>query len=190
MERHLLWIREFVSARLGPKLRAKAETLDFVQDALLDFLRFVPRFKVAEEVHFRALMARIIDNTLRDGYDWFAARRRDMAREQPLPPDSVLDLDRGQVDGDTPSHLVAQSERQAWIRMGIELLSAADRQAIVLRDWDELSFPEIGKQVGITEEAARKRYLRAVRRLASAVESLRKGRMKELLQDGLDVGPV
>ncbi len=190
VERHLPWVRAVVAARLGPKLRARAETGDFVQDALIEFLRFVPRFKTSDELHFRALMARIIDTTLRDGNDWFTARRRDMAREQPLPSDSVLDLDSGQIDRDTPSRLLERDERQAWIRLGIELLAAGDRDVIVLRDWDELGFREIGQRLGIGEEAARKRYLRAVRRLAGVVDSLRKGRMKELLQEELSVGPA
>ncbi len=50
-----------------------------------------------------------------------------------------------------------------------------DREVLILRQWDGLSFDEIGKRLEISTSAARVRHLRAVRRLAREVEELRRG---------------
>ena len=185
LERHLPWLQRYVRRQMGPLLRTRAKTTDFVQDAVLELLRYGPRFQVADELHFRALMARIVRNTLSDKRDWFSAHRRNLALEQPLPNGSVLDLDTGAITVDTPSQLVLRQERQAWIRMGMELLEPEDRLVIALREWEQLSFREIGQRLEVSDEAARKRYKRAVPRLGEVVRCLRRGALQELLSEEL-----
>jgi RNA polymerase sigma-70 factor (ECF subfamily) len=167
------WIAERVRLRLGPLLRARAETQDYVQDAMLEILEYAPRFVTGEPGRFRALLARIIENLLRDQHDWFAAKRRALSHEQPLPSDSILDLDRPRDSVTRPSEHAQRAEEQAWVRLALELLEAEDRKVLLLREWDGLSFADIGRQLGLSEDAARMRFNRALPRLAQQVESLR-----------------
>ena len=44
LEAHMPWIHDQVRRRMGPVLRGKGETCDYVQDALTEFLRYGPRF--------------------------------------------------------------------------------------------------------------------------------------------------
>ena len=44
-------------------------------------------------------------------------------------------------------------------------LRAADREIVLLRGYDELSFQEIGELLDISENTATVRYVRALRRL-------------------------
>src|SRR5262245_5246401 len=113
LERHLPWLRAEVRRQLGPELRKKAETEDFVQDAALNVLRFSPRFVVADEDQFRALLARIVVNVVRHKHEWFTARRRRLALERPLPTDSVLRLG----SPGSPSGFAEQAEREALVRL-------------------------------------------------------------------------
>lgn len=177
LARHLPWIREEVHRQLGPALRRKAETEDFVQDAALNVLRYAPRFVIHDDQHFRALLARIVLNVVKDRNKWFTARRRRMAAERPLPPDSVMDLSHARGASPTPSHAASTAEREAFIRLGIELLGEEDREVIVLREWDRKAFGEIASELGIASDAARMRYARAVRRLGDVVTSLRRRRV-------------
>ncbi|HKD99958.1 MAG TPA: sigma-70 family RNA polymerase sigma factor, partial [Planctomycetota bacterium] len=172
LERHLPWLRAEVRRQLGPVLRQKADTEDFVQDAAVNVLRFSPRFVVADEHQFRALLARIVVNVVRHKYEWFTARRRRLAQERPLPTDSVLHLGGLECSGSTPSEHAARAEREALVRLGVELLDAAERDAIVLRDWEDLPFADVGRELGVSEDAARMRYARAVRRLSEIVAQL------------------
>ena len=60
LDQNLTWIYQHVKKRLGPGLRAKAETIDFVQDAAVKLLDCGARFVVSNDEEFRALMAHII----------------------------------------------------------------------------------------------------------------------------------
>jgi RNA polymerase sigma-70 factor (ECF subfamily) len=175
VELHLPWLQQHVRGRLGEFLARHAEPQDYLQDSVLDFLRDAPRFVVRDENQFRGLLVRVVENTLLDRNEWFRAKRRDMARNNPLPSDSVLALDPAFQRSETPSREVAAREQRDWVRLGLEVLSAEDRRILVQREWEDRSFAEIGAELGLSEGAARMRWVRAVGRLADVLRDLRQG---------------
>jgi|GEM_PF-553973 len=183
LEHHLPSIHKHVHKRLGPLLRKKAETNDYVQDVVVQFLRYAPKIAISDGRHFRALLVRIVENTLCDRYDRFTARRREMARERPLPSDTVLELDPPHKKDETPSTSLDRHEKEAWVRLGMEFLEEKDRELLVLRKWDNLSFSEIGQRLGISATAARLRHNRAVGRLGSRICALRSGNVGKIVND-------
>jgi len=185
LDRHLPWLRNHVRKRLGALLRRKGETNDYVQDAIVQFLKYGPRVVISDENHFRALLVRIVENSLRNNYDWFTALRRQAAREHPLSRDSVLYLDPPRDGVKTPSHSAKNHEQEAWVRFAMELLESEDREVLVLRQWEKMSFADIGKQVGISSEAAWMRHKRALNRLADKAWGLRQGKVAEILEESL-----
>ncbi len=178
---NLDWVCKRVHDRLGPLLRAKGDTQDYVQDVVLDVLRSGPRFVTADQAGFRALLCRIVENVLSDRWHGLHAQRRAVSREQPLPSDTVLALDAPSAGGTRPSEAAARAEQAEWIHLALELLPAADRQILWLREWSGRTFPEIAAQLGIAEDAARMRFQRAVPRLAEQLELLRAGRLADAL---------
>jgi len=189
VQRNLAFIRSRVRKRLGPELRARAESGDFVQDALVQFLRFGPRFLLGGEGQLRAFLARVVENVLCDRHDWFTARRRDLHRERPLPEGSVLGLDPAARSVTRPDSAAEKSEEEAWIRLALELLDPEDRRAIVLRVYEDLSFAEMGARLGLQESGARMRFNRAMPRLARKLEALRNGSLEQALGAESDHGP-
>jgi RNA polymerase sigma-70 factor (ECF subfamily) len=179
VEAHLPWLREFTAKRLGEFLRAREDAEDYLQTVVLEFLRDGPRFQVRDAAQFRALLARVVENTLRDRHDWYRAKRRDLGRGAPLPSESVLALDPALVTSATPSRDAARGELREWVRLGLELLPAEDRRLLVAREFENRSFVEIGEELGMTANAVRMRWTRAVGRLADVMRSLRAGRMPE-----------
>ena len=182
LERDLPWVRERVRARLGPLLRGKGELDDFVHDAMIEVLQYGPRFVVSDRDQFRALVARITENTLRDHAVRLRSMKRDVARERPVVTDSVLQLDPPVDSVARPSALVHEEQERAWIRLAIELLAPDDRDLVRMREWEELSFTEIGERLAVSEDAARMRFHRVLPRLARQVERLRAGELPELLR--------
>ena len=170
---HLPWIEARVRKRLGTGLRLDGETHDFVQEAIIEVLRCGPKFSVDSADDFRALVARIVENTLIDRRRYMLRDRRDRRREQELPSGAVPILGSGKSLTSPASH-AARSEQQAWLRLPLELLAPDDREAIRLRDWEELGFGEAGERLGITEEAMRKRYHRALPKLAKKLDLLQR----------------
>jgi RNA polymerase sigma factor (sigma-70 family) len=177
LELHLSWLREHVERRLGPFLRRQADAADYLQDAVADFLRYAPRFQVRDATQLRALLARVVENTLRDRNDWFRARRRDLARNAALPTESVLALDPALRHSTTPSRVADRAETRDWVRLGLELLDAEDRKILLAREYDDRSFVDIGDELGMTANAVRMRWVRAVARLADVLKQLRAGRL-------------
>lgn len=178
LELHLPWLREHVERRLGPALRARGDTGDYLQDVCLDFLRDGPRFQVRDALQFRRLMARVIENTLRDRNDWFRAKRRDLGRQQPMPSGSAVSLDPTFATSETPSRVATRDELRHWVRLALELLEPEDRKVIVAREYDDRSFVDIGRELGMTDAAVRMRWVRAVGRLAEVLRQLRAGEIQ------------
>ena len=179
---HLPWIEQRVRQRLSADMRREGYTQDFVQDALMEVLRDGPRFAIDNADAFRALLARIVENTLIDRHRYMHRERRDRRRECSLPTGSVVVLGSPVKTVTAPSQHAVRSEQQTWLRLALELLDPEDREVIRLRDWEELSFADVGVRLGASDEAVRKRYRRALPRLAQKLEMLRRGTW----QDGLD----
>jgi RNA polymerase sigma-70 factor (ECF subfamily) len=178
LQRDLPWLRERVRQRLGDLLREKGDPDDYVQEIVVEVLQYAPRFLLEDRRQFRALLARIVENTLRDRDEWFRRKRRDLHKERPIPTDTVLWLDRPRDSVTRPSQHAIQDEQRAYTRLAMELLDGDDRKVLLLREWDGLSFAEIGAQLGTSENAARMRFQRAMQRLAREVERLVQGRVE------------
>jgi RNA polymerase sigma factor (sigma-70 family) len=183
LDRNLGWIRARVELRMGPLLRAKGGPTDYVQDAMVEILRYGPKFVMSDEAQFRVLMVKIVENVLRGRHDWFTADRRAAEREQATPEESALDIDARRRTATRPSQALARSEAIELTRLGIALLDEEDREVIVLRQWDGLSFAEIGGRLGIEGDAVRMRFQRALPRLAQKVELLSRGDIESLIDE-------
>ncbi|MCR9243522.1 MAG: sigma-70 family RNA polymerase sigma factor [bacterium] len=183
---HLPWIERHVRKKLTGIMRRDGDTHDFVQEAMLEVLRDGPRFTIENRAAFRALLARIVENNLRDRFRHMHRDRRDVRRQRALPTDSVLVLDSpARTVTEPPTH-VERNERTAWTRLALELLAPDDREVIRLRVWEGKTFAEIGTALNLGDEAVRKRFRRALPRLADKLASLREGDWRH----SLDGDPV
>jgi len=183
LARHLGWIQSRVHERLGPELRARGTTGDYVHDIACEILQYMPRFLVQDGDRFRALICRIVENVLRDRSDWYAAKRRSRSRERPLPSDTVLHLDPPRQRVATPTTDADRKEREAWVRLGLELLDGVDRAVLVRREWEGETFTKIAAQLGMSVDAAERRYKRAFERLAMKVRALRRGDLDRAIEE-------
>jgi RNA polymerase sigma factor (sigma-70 family) len=136
---------------------------------------------ISNDAHFRAFLLRIVENILKDKHGWYTARRRNIARERPLPSETVLSLDPPKKSIGTPSRSAERHEREAWVRLGLELLDPEDRELVVLRKWDKLSFAKLGQHLGVTSDAARMRYNRTVMKLGEVILALRRGDLSQFV---------
>ena len=155
------WLRERVRRRLDAGLRRDCESLDVVQDAVLQLLQSDALRTLRDEEHLRALLQRIVRGDLVD-------RRRRRERRQ-LDPHAVL---VGQRSVSRPSEHALRAERRVLLQRAMARLRDADREVLELRVWEQLGFRDIGERLGCTEDSARMRCHRALARLADAAEAL------------------
>jgi RNA polymerase sigma-70 factor (ECF subfamily) len=172
--RDLPWLRTEAMRRMGNELRQRQEADDVVQQALVHVMQFGPRFEVADEDHYRAILLRIVENTIRKMLRDSRRQKRSAGREEPLPSGSVVAL---AATATRPSAAADRNEQRAWLHLALELLDTEDREIVLLRQWHGQPFAVIGEQLGINEDAARRRFERAVARLAQTVCHLRRGEL-------------
>ena len=149
-----------------------------MQEAVAEILRYVPQTAVPDRARFRALMAKITVNVLRDQHAFFHAKRRAASREAHLDT-AAGGLDQLGRSQTLPDAKARKSEESGWVRMAMELLDQVDREVLVLRQWEQRSFPEIAEQLGLTESGARMRCTRALGKLAAKGKALRDGTWTE-----------
>lgn len=171
------WVREHVHRRLRPTMRDAGETHDFVQNAMVAALEYGPRFEITDRDRFRALIARIVENDFRDGHRYLRRECRDVRRNTGPATDTILKLDPAAYSVTTPSRCASRDERREWVRLALDLLDPADREVIRSRDWEHLTFAAAVARIGISEDGARKRYERALPKLARKVAQLRSGQV-------------
>jgi RNA polymerase sigma-70 factor (ECF subfamily) len=87
-------------------------------------------------------------------------------REAALPEGSSCALARQLLAADsTPSGRVGREELARRVREAVARLTEADREIILMRTFEALSFEEIARVLDIEPAAARKRHGRALLRL-------------------------
>ena len=91
----------------------------------------------------------------------------------PLPDNAVvcgyaLDVEGQMVDG------VVVAKQEARL-----ILEAEERKVILAREYEDRSFVEIGTELGMTANAARMRWVRAVARLAEVMQQLKNGTLPD-----------
>ncbi len=168
--RHRDRLRRMVAVRLDPRLAARVDPSDVVQDTLAEADRRLGEYLRERPLPFYPWLRQLAGERLGAEYRRHVrAARRSVGREEPpapLPEGSVLELaDRLLDRGPGPSEAARRAERRDRVRRALDGLPAPEREVLALRYLEELSAREVGAVLGVGEEAAKKRALRALRRL-------------------------
>lgn len=168
------WLHNYVRKRIGSHLRVHDDSLDFVQGALVDLVAQDATIEIRDDGSLRALLARIVDQNIRDRHRW-------LHREKRRPDLEAGDASDSRVVGDalhdeaTPSLVANKREEHEKLHRALDTLGDEDREVIWLHEWEGLTHVEIAARLGISHDAARVRFQRALPKLAKALERLRTG---------------
>lgn len=157
-----------VVVRMDERLSARVDPSDVVQEALAVAADRLPHYLRNPAVSFYPWLRRIAWERLIDAHRrHIHAGRRSVGREQPLgiSNSSALQLaDRLVADGTNPLARLLRDELCARVRAILARLASADREVLLLRHLEQLSNAQSAEVLEVSEEAAKKRYLRALRR--------------------------
>lgn len=159
-------VHKIVTFRMGAGLRGKAESMDLVQSVMIKAIRDIDTFDTGSESKFINWLAKIVENTIRDKVDYFAAEKRKAAAEIPIV--SETDEDRAGITDipDKTSPTVTQEvesrEKLALLCDALNQVKENHREAIVLRNYAGMTFKEIGEVLDCSEDAARMLYVRSM----------------------------
>jgi RNA polymerase sigma-70 factor (ECF subfamily) len=171
LERYRPELRAFVESHFDPRLRARVDPSDIVQETQMEVVRRMDDFLAHQPMPFRLwLRKKAMDRLLNLRRDHLARARRSVAREQALPDRSSL-LVAGPLlaRAPSPSQQLQARERAERISRAVACLAHADREILLLRHAEDLPFEEISCLLDIEPAAARKRFGRALIRLQKAL---------------------
>jgi RNA polymerase sigma-70 factor (ECF subfamily) len=175
LARHRDPMRAMVASWMDPRLYARMDPSDVVQEALGEAVRALPEYLRDRPLPFRDWLRQFAwDRLMKMHRFHIGTQRRSVARERRapvLPDEAAYDLaSRFAADGTSPSQDLIRDELIRWVRAAMAGLSVADREILALRHEDQRSMAEIAQALSISEGAAKVRHLRALRRLKSLLE--------------------
>jgi RNA polymerase sigma-70 factor (ECF subfamily) len=172
LARHRARLRQMVAVRLDPRLAARVDPSDVVQEALMVADRMLDRYLSERPVPFYPWLRRLAwEHLVKLHERHVLARKRSVLREelgvQALPEDSaVLLAQRLAGDGTSPSHGLIRKEQRERVRSALVRLPAADREVLELRYLEQLPTADIAGVLEIGEGAVKMRHRRALDRLS------------------------
>jgi RNA polymerase sigma-70 factor (ECF subfamily) len=171
---------QMVRLRLDRRLQGRVDPSDVVQEAYLDVAQQLPSYVEKREDLSFFLWLRMVtgQRMMRVHRQHLGAEMRDARRE--------VSLHRGALPRATSVSLAAQllgrftsvsqaamrAELQVKLQEAINSMEEVDREIIALRHFEELTNKETAELLGLSKTAASNRYVRAMARLQSVLQSL------------------
>jgi RNA polymerase sigma-70 factor (ECF subfamily) len=168
-ERYAPRLLAFIRLKMGRSLRARLESRDILQATFLKSFQHLDDFQGDEARSLLGWMMRIAEHEIRDRVDFHHRQRRDAGRDEDLDGHARGLANRSRS---ALSRLIAD-EQAARLEAALETLTDVHRQVILLRAFEELSFPEIARLLGKSEDASRMQYARAMTALTLALSKTR-----------------
>ena len=122
---------------------------------------------MTETPKYVAWLTAIARNVIKDQADYARRQRRDTGRTVPLSAEAEA------VEADIRSEVgrLILKEETKRLERAMEALEPLHREVILLRKYEEMSFPEIAERLGKTPDACRMLLARAMTALANRMRT-------------------
>jgi RNA polymerase sigma-70 factor (ECF subfamily) len=176
--RHRDRLRRMVDMRLDRRLQARVDPSDVIQEAYIDVVTRLEEYLREPRIPLFLWLRLIVGERLMKIHrHHLGTQMRDAGLE--------VSLYRGALPAASSSALVAQllgkhtsptqaaarAERALRLQEALNTLDAIDREVLSLRHFEELTVAETAEVLGISESAAAKRYIRALKRLKDVLRA-------------------
>ena len=172
-------LRRMVELRIDPRVRARLDASDVLQEAFLDVAADLDAYladpKLPPLLWLRVHVGRRLAALHRKH---LGTRMRDAGMEislyrEALPEASTAALASMLLGRLTsPTQAAQRAERLVRVQEALNGLDPIDREVLALRHFEQLGRSETALVLGISQEAAAKRYFRALKRLKDALAAL------------------
>lgn len=153
--------------QIGQRLQGKVDPGDLVQETFLEAHKNFERFRGSGEPQLVGWLRQILAARLADLLRrYLGAQGRDVRLEREIEDA----LDRSSVllgrvivaDGPSPSEAAVRREQAVLLADAMEKLPADYRETLVLRHFEELTFPQVAERMGRTVDSVEKLWMRAL----------------------------
>jgi len=169
LTRHRPRLRRMITARLDERLASRIDPSDVVQDTMIRACRKLPEYLEGPGFPFYPWLRQIAwDRLVELHRQHLQATKRTVSQEAPLQLSeaSAMQLAQRLASSKTgPTKHLLRRELRARVRSLLAKLADGDREVLVLKHLEELSNSECAAVLGISVEAVKKRYVRALARV-------------------------
>jgi RNA polymerase sigma-70 factor (ECF subfamily) len=170
LARYTCYLTLLARVEVGRHLQGKLDSADIVQEAFLYAHRHFTDFRGTTEAELvawlRRILAGVLANTVRH---YFGTKARDPRLEQDL----TAGLDRSSrrmarelaASGSSPSEAAERRELSVVFADALGRLPDDYREVLLLRHFEDLTFPAVAERMGRSVKTVEKLWLRAVNRL-------------------------
>ena len=172
LDRHRDRLRRMLAVHMDPRLNARVDPSDIIQEALLQASRKLEEYLHARPLPFYPWLRRIAWEQLMMLHRRHLGAHKRTALREAAKPDEVLH-DKSMTDlaeqlsatMTSPSSRMVRDELRHRVRAALVKLPQPERDVLVLRYLEQLTVKEIAAALGITEAAAGKRHFRGLEHL-------------------------
>lgn len=177
LEHYRNYLSLLARVQVGRRIQGKLDVADLVQETFLGVHRGVHNFRGTSEAQFLAWLRQILVGILANQVRrYFGTKRRDVRLERELQDD----LDRSSVflgshliaTQSSPSAQASRREQAVILADAMESLPDDYREVIILRQLEGLSFPEVARRMGRTEDSVKNLWARALAKLRRCMEAI------------------
>ena len=177
--RHRDRLRRMVEVRLDHRLQARVDASDVIQDAYVEVVTRLGEYLRDPRVPLFLWLRLVVgERLLKLHRHHLGTQMRDAGREVSLyrgalPQASSAALAAQLLGKQTsPTQAAVRAERLLRLQEALNALDPLDREILSLRHFEELTSAEAAQVLAINEDAAAKRYVRALRRLRAVLADL------------------
>jgi RNA polymerase sigma-70 factor (ECF subfamily) len=177
--RHRARLRRMVDIRLDRRLQARVDASDVIQEAYLEVAQRLDEYLSDPKLPLFLWLRLVVGQRLMKVHrQHLGTQLRDADREvslyrEALPAASSAALAAQLLGKHTsPTQAAVRAERMLRLQEALNTLDPIDREVLSLRHFEELTRVETAQVLGITEGAAAKRYVRALKRLTDLLADM------------------
>jgi RNA polymerase sigma-70 factor (ECF subfamily) len=177
--RHRERLRRMVEIRLDRRLQARVDASDVIQEAYVEIVTRLEEYLREPRLPLFLWMRLVVgERLLKVHRHHLGTRMRDVGLEVSLyrgalPAASSAALAAQLLGRHTsPTQAASRAERLLRLQEALNTLAPMDREVLAMRHFEELTLAETAQVLDITESAAAKRYVRALKRLKDLLAAL------------------
>jgi RNA polymerase sigma-70 factor (ECF subfamily) len=177
-EQHRARLRRMVRLRLDRRLRARIDESDVIQEAYVEAVQRFDAYRQNPEVPPFIWLRFLTGQKLAQMHRrHLGAQGRSVGREVQLyrgaMPSATSAALAAQLVGQhtSPSEAAERAELKIRVQDALNDMDEIDREVLALRHFEQLTNAETAQVLEISEEAAYKRYVRALKRLKGILGS-------------------
>jgi RNA polymerase sigma-70 factor (ECF subfamily) len=180
LTRYRDYLRLLARLHLDPRLQAKLDPSDVVQEALLKAHAGLAQFRGRDDAELAGWLRKILANTLAELARRYDTGARDVGRERSLKAaleESSVRLEHWlAADQSEPGQQADRQEQLLRLAEGLARLPEDQRRAVELRHLKGCSLAEVARQMDRSKAAAAKLIFRGVKSLKAQLRGEDEGR--------------